>query len=854
MTASCPLCDRKSLLFYPVRYAVACPRGAAKAPGLSGNFKIDSRAPHSVATAKYTLRALRPGYLYTYDERRRRLRAYTVLEDGIMWSFPPSSTPPPADAENLMTQGCANAGDLSFETLGRCVDIEYTPGCDNPAGMNFWIGWSNVRWTKELVFNKIHDVSWRKRHMQCIEVAKVLAGAADDTASFEKDHSKIAHFSLNEQAMRDAFGFSNRDPKSEITQGKRKLPPRIIDAMRATPNKQGFILAVNDPVGLTNDLAQLTVPNLDNGFDEQMYWKWTSAQLLERAEAGIRAHAKAITGFTYGVSKSVADVNVANMNARQPAVSDPIGFYHVMRAWIKTGDLDQAVKDVSRKTENVPATQEAAANDDWDDAAFKVGPDGKRTSVLDEDALKRFPQEYQQALDAFKPKWQPLVQAHADWLKSQLLAEWMIGVHDSNDLRSGYAYSESCAQAIGAAVGTDACKKVLDEWLNGQAANIRNLYARALMFNQDAMLKAADAQVHGSDIQYENFLNLYKQALEKVEKSHRTDLFDRLIMTTANHVVGIVTKGARGSAFGFVTIRLAMQSGVRLKPSQVSKLALRDWSLEQARILGVKLDGNRTEQRASATQVGKQVIKAAPPIDPNIVAYEMDVDALVRDGKLEASAIKAVRVPGVDTAQKWLNSSTDFNLGVVTVIFQLATLSFAAMDWNDRDKFNQTETSLKAMGAFASIIGSVVEYSSKAIATAPAHPLSAYLMKGWGISRKGAVAGVWIGRGFGAAAGVLLAGFDLLKNAPEAFQNRETKLGWLYIVSGTLGAYVAVAALFSLPLTWPALIFSIMIGIAVAFVKASALKDWVSRCKFSKGEHYDSLAAELKAFTSAAGG
>ncbi|MFP3632075.1 hypothetical protein SB776_36320, partial [Burkholderia sp. SIMBA_045] len=90
----------------------------------------------------------------------------------------------------------------------------------------------------------------------------------------------------------------------------------------------------------------------------------------------------------------------------------------------------------------------------------------------DEEALKRFPQEYQQALDAFKPKWQPLVQAHADWLKSQMLAEWMAGVHDPQDLRSGYAYSESCAQVIGSAVGTEPCKKVLDEWLSGQASNI----------------------------------------------------------------------------------------------------------------------------------------------------------------------------------------------------------------------------------------------------------------------------------------------------------------------------------------------------------------------------------------------
>ncbi|WP_186017535.1 T6SS effector BTH_I2691 family protein [Burkholderia gladioli] len=852
-TKGCPLCDRQSLLIYPVRYAIACPRGASKAPALSGNFRIDGRAPQTVATAKYTLRALRPGYLYTYDEKRKKLAAYMVLDDGIMWSFPPDVTPPPGDAESALTQGCAMAGDLAFESLGRCVSVEYTPGSDEAT--NLWIGWSNVRWTKDLVYNKINDAAWRKQHMQCVNVPAMLAGSATDTGEFQATQSKIAHFAMDAQAMAAAFGFSNRAPKDEIRLRQRNVAKRIGDAMAESPNKKGFVVAVNDPVGLTNDLAELTVPNLNNGFDEQMFWKWTSAQLLERAEAGIRANAKAITGLTYGTSKTIADANAANMKVGAQGVPDAIGFFHVMRSWIKTGSLEQAMKEEDQKTENVPATQEAAANEAWEEAAFKVGPDGKRTSVLDEEALKRFPQEYQQALEAFKPKWQPLVQAHADWLKSQLLAEWMAGVHDSQDLRSGYAYSESCAQTIGAAVGTEACKTVLDGWLNGQASDIRNLYVRALMFNQDTLMKAADAQVHGSDIQYENFLNLYKEAFKKIEKlGNAANLRDRLIVTTANQIVGVLTKSTRGAALGFVTIRLAMQSGVRLKPSQVTKLAIRDWALQQARELGVKLDGDRTEQRASATQVGKQVLKTAPPSDPNIVAYEMDVDALVKDGKLEASAIKAVKVPGVDTAKKWLGSSTEFNLGVVTVIFQMATLTFAALDWKDRDQFNQTETTLKGIGAVVAIMGSLVEYTSETIVKTPAHPLSAYLMKAWGVSKEGAEVGVKLGRVTGAAAGIFLAGYDIFKNAPEAFENHEKKLGWLYIGSGSLGAYVAVAALFSWPLFWPALVLSIFIAIVIAVFKASALADWVSRCKFSKGEHYDSLEAELKAFSSAAGG
>ncbi|HEV7815716.1 MAG TPA: toxin VasX [Janthinobacterium sp.] len=58
---------------YPVRYAVACPAGAAGVPALSGNFKI-IQAPADIGAARYTLRPLRNGYLYTFDEKRQRLK------------------------------------------------------------------------------------------------------------------------------------------------------------------------------------------------------------------------------------------------------------------------------------------------------------------------------------------------------------------------------------------------------------------------------------------------------------------------------------------------------------------------------------------------------------------------------------------------------------------------------------------------------------------------------------------------------------------------------------------------------------------------------------------------------------
>ncbi|CAB3794275.1 T6SS effector BTH_I2691 family protein [Paraburkholderia caffeinilytica] len=856
MTASCPLCDRKSLLIYPVRYAVACPLGAAKAPALSGNFKIDARAPQSVATARYTLRSLRPGYLYTYDEKRQRLRAYMVLEDGIMWSFPPGTRPPPGDAEQELTRGCAMAGDLKFESLGRCIDVEHTPGVDEAT--NLWMGWSNVQWTKALV-EKVSDATWRKLHMQCINVPAMLAGSATDTGEFQASHANVAHFAMDEKAMKDAFGFSNRAPKDEIKLRQRSLAKRIGDAMAQSPIKKGFIVAVNDPVAVTNDLAELTVPNLNNGFDLDIYWKWMSAQLLERAESGIRGRARAMTGMSYGISKTIADANALNAKAGVEQAPDAVGLFRFLYNAAKTGSFDQALKEDERNVNDIPGAQKRSEDEAWEEATTKIGPDGKPTSVLDEKALGNFKTEYQNALTAFKPKWQPLVQAHAGWLKSQLLAEWMAGVSDMKDIRSGFAYSESCAQAIGVAAGTEDCKKVLDDWLGStQASNIRNVYARALMFNQDDLIKAADAQVHGSDIQYENFLNIYKEAFKRVEKNGAAAaLRDRLVVTTANYIVATLTKGTRGAAWGFTMIRLSLHAGVRVKPSQVSNIKMRTWLLTQAKELGVKLDGDQTEQRVTAAQVSKQVITGASPSNPDIVAYELDTDALVRSGKLDASEVRSIKIAGVETTRKWLGSSApvEFHQGVATAIFQMATLTFAIKDFAGSDQFNKSDNTIKLLGCIASIVGNIIETTSETVAKASTHPLAAFITKQWAGVDEWAEAGAKIGRGIGSAAGIVLAGVDLFKNAPEAWGNKEYGLSMLYGASAGLGIYIAVGAYLQvIPGFWIVFVASILVAIAIAVFKASEMKDWISRCKFSKSAAYHSLDDELSAYKSAAGG
>ncbi|MDC6133743.1 type VI secretion system Vgr family protein, partial [Burkholderia gladioli] len=95
---------------------------------------------------------------------------------------------------------------------------------------------------------------------------------------------------------------------------------------------------------------------------------------------------------THVRSSLQTDANAVNTKIGRPVSADAMGAFHVLRRWIKTGSLEKAVKEETKKASDIPAIQEDAANEAWEEASTRVGADGKRVSVIDTEALKRFPQ------------------------------------------------------------------------------------------------------------------------------------------------------------------------------------------------------------------------------------------------------------------------------------------------------------------------------------------------------------------------------------------------------------------------------------------------------------------------------
>lgn len=826
---NCNYCDKKGLLIYPVRYAVASPYGAAGVPGLSGNFRIEN-GPQQIGEARYALRALRAGYLYTYDERRGRFKAYVVTPTGHIWNFPLHYRAP---HPSHIPFSCVEPGEI---VRAYCLDIAHTP--QDPA-TGIWIGWSNTEWTKALQ-KRVGDLGWRRKHMQCIDVEAMLAGSAAHTGEFGASVNMLAHFAADHSAMDKAFSFSNTPPTEE--KKRHAWAGKMRDVMAAQiPHHKGFVVAVNDPVGITNDLSELTIPGLDAGFDEKLYQSKIVADILAMTEQRVRQEASDDIDFR----DKVAEISENNPDG------DTYNSIKTMLAMIKAGGPGRYVRKQGERRKKYgdakAARQQAAADEAW----HELTHDNDKP-MLDMQRLKAFPATYEAAQKAFEPRFLKLLTAHVSWLRSEQLANWMEAVHDVNDIRSGYAYSESLAQCIGKAVSSAPCIDQLTLWLSSdKLSDTRNLYSRALLLNQSDLIAATEAQLKGSDIQYENILNIYKGAIARLDDpAQAAQLIDRFALTTANVINKGFSESAQSVARAMATVHLYLLAGGRIKASKMSAADVARWAIAQAQEQGIKLDTHPRTTKSNAYREARSAVNRHRP-DKYLFAYELDIARLESEGHIAPGSIKGIGVPGIAQAQKWLGSSVprEFKLGAVTALVQILALTFAMKDLANNDQFNEDETRVKAITAMVSLGATIVETVAVSVEKSVEHPLGAFIRRQWAYPQKIAGKIVLAARAMGMFAGMFAAGYDIFVNAWNALERKEKILGLLYLANGLCSTGIALAAFLSAgALFWPLLFVSFLLGISIAFVNNSGLKNWIAHCEFSIGEKYKSFEEQMRIY------
>lgn len=184
---SCPFCEKVGLPILPVRYAVARKDGAATAPPLGTPFEQSITLPEE--NAHYTLRLLRDGYLYVYDEGIDWWSAYVVSSEGNLFEFDIQAKSPPDIGDK---HPCSSGSD---PYKARCITVP-----DVQSATKVWLGFSDTAWT-QAVLDKHQSADYRQAHMTCIDVADWLASGASQShmASMELLAQRVAEFAPGTQ-------------------------------------------------------------------------------------------------------------------------------------------------------------------------------------------------------------------------------------------------------------------------------------------------------------------------------------------------------------------------------------------------------------------------------------------------------------------------------------------------------------------------------------------------------------------------------------------------------------------------------------------------------------------------------
>jgi hypothetical protein len=530
----------------------------SNAPELGGKFKINSQVDLKAITkgsTHYTLRTLRTGFLYLYDEKRNEWQAWTVTADAFLvpmpvyYVFTDNNVAPDPEEKPCQAQNYARAAYITIRDAENAGKI--------------WITFSDVRWTRDVWERYTHaktGAAYRAKHMRMFDVgAWVQPGApvqehsaniselGKHVADFAENINENAfHFSMSENEFspfpRLAWSrnfYRVRDPsdpdrvlmsvseyarlsdaekkKISIVEQNRaiKAAPRVIAAsekiLKGTKlSDKGIIIALDDPVGITRELAGL-MAHREQAFAQQPRFATKiagSANILEakgfKNNEAKNYVLKVAEGIEYEKRRwiqvqSGGQFAFDSLNRAEPSVERNA----ILRA-LQGSDWDRD------RTLTVPIPMgllekrfEINFERMWNKAVYKnVRQNQDETFTCsdpryDEEARAKFvKEEYPAAIAPYlKEIIAPISQAHAQWLESDELADRFICNFSTIEPRQGVSYLNILSLCIADAATREPCRKVVEKWMNGKHASHKNLILRAHALNQDDFAKKLDTHV-----------------------------------------------------------------------------------------------------------------------------------------------------------------------------------------------------------------------------------------------------------------------------------------------------------------------------------------------------------------------
>lgn len=455
---TCTICDQRGLPILPLRYAVARNDVAAgqRAPDLQKPFD-DGVTGVSLPgeNADYTLRLLRPGYLYVFNEKRGEWKAYVVNDQAYLLEFDAHGKAPPNVGD---AKACAR---MRQSAGARCVMI---PDAGNAGAV--WLGFSDTAWTPA-VMARHRSEAYRARHMQRIDVAAwANAGANPKTQSHMERLDKglgtqVAEYALPAGAKR----FPALDYSPHEYHNQAHSTEALVETANAAAGKSvAAMVALNDPVGIALEISELIRYQI-RAFEakDDRAWKKATSDALQGLREAIQANA--------------ADQALARHRAKRYSV-DEFGIpMYPAHSEAQRSTLD-------RMFATLPAEEEA-----------RVRESAWRKYLDDYSESKRIQFETQLKTDfeaLIKDKLAGLADAFAGWYRSARFRNVLECTHDEHEIASGENLTVIVSACLTEITGLRAVAEAVIKDLSGSYSDPGNPGMRAMVLNNADAAKVLD--------------------------------------------------------------------------------------------------------------------------------------------------------------------------------------------------------------------------------------------------------------------------------------------------------------------------------------------------------------------------
>lgn len=870
--SKCPFCDKQGLPILPVRYAIgrADKAGGGKrrepgVPALASGFGGDvSAIPLPESSARYTLRMLREGFLYVFNEKRGTWSAYVVTEDGYLYEFDFNDPSPVLPAEIRFS--CSRIGD---NIIARCITV-----ADAQSAGRIWLGFSEVLWTDRI--KSLHkSQAWREKHMRCIDLQAWRAGSAQAHSGQLRDIDKLvaeysaprslSHIPAKVKGETSKMSDAKEDHAFSFSPfafyGLQEEAPALASWGEAAAKPfRPIVTALLDPQSLLIELDHLMQASYDSFVTRDQEWRrkmaLSSAIMSLRDAIGNSAEDAAIRRAAQDA------LNVSVFGTTNPGVAGDSAGALALGKFIaeKFGGekVSARYKSLEAAYAKPPEAElERIRKEAWE--KYQKRPGGQWR--YDEGAREKFQKDFEAQLQRFdKQVLTPLAEAHRDWMKSDRTVNAFEANYDDAEQRCGEVFVSSMTLCVGNTQDKKPCFELYKKWLEGNVDIRRNLLLRGLALNRPEVLETVNKTTgKGTDL-----WNLSWPSLIRTYdfSSQRTDVISHLILSVSGPVVSVLNDVTGPFAKGLAVL-LGLVSRRAIVPVTVTGdtrafrrhliKALRDGAASvgqpapsrRAMFDPVDLELNRLEARG-INMTGKATKEFFVAVDPNhIASMPAGLTKAKRTqwlaGSLKLSdELRLLDLPG------GLRSvvRTDVKVGAVGAALDAVLLWKLWSDAGESMAHKRNDTWARVGAGLIGVIGGAGEAVSKVLA-----------------------ARVEFGRQFGRAlpnrlgtlfskygarvslfGGIAIAILDAAQAYPE-FKERNYAVSALYLLSAVAGGVLAFAAFTAATgVGIVAAVVLLVISALLVWFGDNDIHDWLERCYWGDlvKERYATHEIEMK--------